>query len=61
MSRGGVPYFSHDVCNICDGFQFYFSFLIYSLYEECDKAETKLGYFDRSRGLHIACMETSDA
>ena len=46
--KGRLTSSSHDVCNICDGFQFYFYFLICSLYEESDKAEAKLGKFNRS-------------
>ena len=46
--EGEPPSSSCDVFQICDSFQFYFSFLIYSLHEDSDDVGVKLGEFDCS-------------
>ena len=59
MLRGSHHLLPVISANFVTVFSFIF-FLVYSLYEESNKSETKLGYFDRSWGLHIARVETSD-
>ena len=59
--KGEPPSSSCGVCELFDGCQFYLYLFLYSLCEECDKAEAKSGYFDRFGGLYVAHMETLDA